>query len=116
MKDGRFETQAEIYQALLDGKKIRRNNFPRGHYVELVNGTQKGHLIPWRLDDVTNWFICEEPKSKKKFYRRKWISFGDGGMSIDCMWYESKEQFDKHYDDHWVLLKSEEWEEMEVED
>ena len=27
MKDGKFETQAEIYQALLDGKKIKRKTW-----------------------------------------------------------------------------------------
>ena len=27
MKDGRFETQAEIFQALLDSKKIKRNTW-----------------------------------------------------------------------------------------
>jgi hypothetical protein len=115
MKNGRFETQAEIYQALLDGKKITRATFDRDQYVELVDGYQKGTAAPWRFIDPTNWILYEEPKPKRKLYRRKWVTHGGfDGRSYACMWHVSKEMFNKAY--YWVDDKSEEWEEMEVED
>ena len=69
MKDGRFETQAEIFQALLNGKKIKYARWVIGEYVFLNNKTLKHEndedaYLSFALP--TNWSIYEEPKPKKK--------------------------------------------------
>lgn len=67
MKDGKFETQAEIYQALLDGKKITRGK--SGHYLQNINGMVKwedGKANHEDFSDSTEWKIYEDPKPKKK--------------------------------------------------
>lgn len=69
MKDGKFETQAEIYQALLDGKKIRMNTWADVYYLYLEKGMQKderGAPAAYHFDYPCNWPIYEEHKPKKK--------------------------------------------------
>ena len=38
MKDRRFETQAEIYQVLLDGKNNKKETWGIKEYIHLVGG------------------------------------------------------------------------------
>ena len=70
MKDGKFETQAEIWQYLLDGKKIQYDD---GDIVFLENGKAMtlrcGKLdnnCSWSFLYPQEWSIYEEPKPKKK--------------------------------------------------
>jgi len=69
MKDGKFETQAEIFQALLDGKKVKHVSWDKGEYVFLNTKTLKRENGDDALPSFsmpTNWSIYEEPKPKKK--------------------------------------------------
>lgn len=70
MKDGKFETQAEIYQALLDAKKIKRETWSPQAYIHLVGGALRDELgidvSETRLNPPCEFLIYEEPKPKKK--------------------------------------------------
>ena len=69
MKDGRFETQAEIFQALLDGKKVKHVSWDKGEYVFLNTKTLKrenGDDASSSFSMPTNWSIYEEPKKPRK--------------------------------------------------
>ena len=70
MKDGKFETQAEIFQALLDGKKVIHVVWGKGEYVFLNNSKtlkrENGDDALSSFPMPTNWSIYEEPKPKKK--------------------------------------------------
>ena len=69
MKNNKFETQAEIYQALLDGKKIisHYETVPIllvGGETEYTSGTKVSNFFNCPQD----WSIYEPPKKKVKFY------------------------------------------------
>lgn len=66
----RFKTQAEIYQALLDRKKII---YKEGEIVGLVDGVVRNFfrdgtsaIAKWGFYHPEEWSIYEEPKPKKK--------------------------------------------------
>lgn len=65
-----FKTQAEIYQALLDGKKIKRKTWAPEAYIHLVEGglvDEFGdNMEETRLFPPHEFLIYEEPKPKKK--------------------------------------------------
>ena len=112
MKDGKFETQSEIFQALLNGKKIKRETWAPESYIHLVDGKlrdefgdnmEETELYPTPHD----FLIYEEPKPKKKitlyrytykygsvihqtnFISKKWSAFG--GNEDYLLLTESKE-------------------------
>ena len=65
-----FKSQKEIYEALLAGKKLRRDYWDLGHFVHL---SQDGSLVnrngindSWFFKTPKDWSIYEEPKKKKK--------------------------------------------------
>ena len=67
-----FKTQAEIFQALLDGKKIRQKTYRGGTYI-MMGST---NLVSESLTEVSesfneprNWSIYEEPKPKKQVWQ-----------------------------------------------
>lgn len=75
MKDGKFETQKEIFEALLRGEKIAYH-FWTNSYLEMVNGNlidESGREACNSFCPVNHWSIYQEPKKKKtievKFYR-----------------------------------------------
>jgi hypothetical protein len=66
-----FKTQAEIYQALLDGKKIRESSWTT-EYVYLKNGVlvcQEDYRMTYGFADCSKWSIYEEPKPKKQVWQ-----------------------------------------------
>ena len=64
MKYERFETQAEIYQALLDSKKIKRETWGIKAYIHLVGGALRNELgidvSETRLNPPHEFLIYEE--------------------------------------------------------
>lgn len=65
-----FKTQAEIFKALLDGKKIE---YKDGEIVGLMDGNTctfflDGTSVParWSFSHPNEWSIYEKPKPKKK--------------------------------------------------
>ncbi len=69
MKNGKFETQAEIYQALLDKKKIRQSAWPPHEFIHLKNGNivfqNDGEFSP-SFSSINNWELYQQPKQKVK--------------------------------------------------
>lgn len=65
-----FKTQSEIYQALLDGKKIKRNTWRIGAYIHLVEGRLTDevgdNMEETRLFPPHEFLIYEKSKPKKK--------------------------------------------------
>ena len=75
-----FKTQAEIYQALLDGKKIKHVLWG-ADFVHLVGGTMlhsNGADARLYLNIPNDWLICEEPKQP-----RKALAFVSGAGTIE---------------------------------
>jgi hypothetical protein len=71
-----FKTQAQIFQALLDGKKITTNF--GCNYIELVNGQMKdknGDVMVLGLTP-SSWSIYEEPKPKKQVWEWRYRKAG----------------------------------------
>lgn len=76
MKNGKFETQKEIFEALLAGDNITCTK-EIGDYYQLSSlGFTVNHIgirVNLCLDVPTNWSIYQEPKNKKtievKFYQ-----------------------------------------------
>lgn len=70
MKDGKFETQAEIFQALADGKKLTKKKWSKGVFIQLVDGmiTDEGgdYCSDINFSVSEDFLIYEEPKPKKK--------------------------------------------------
>lgn len=76
-----FKTQAEIYRALLDGKKI--HNSTVGLSCDYIMMGDKGFLIDQNSKyiaphfyDVCNWDIFEETKKKKQVWQWRCLKQG----------------------------------------
>ena len=108
----------EAIRAMLDGKGIRLKEWNSGCYVyyddttnTFRNSTDNRYNINV-LSDTDDWEVYEEPKPKRKFYRRTWVINDVGSrLQIPVDWYISKELFDDRWNG-WQL--SPDWEEMEV--
>lgn len=64
-----FTTQAELYQALLDGKKLVYKYWQHGDFVHLVKGTtidERGQSAAYSFIDPSLWSTCKEPMKKVK--------------------------------------------------
>lgn len=110
-----FKTQAEIYQALLDGKKLRHCGWVGNTFLHLVDGNptmESGQAATLGFFAPLNWSIYEEPKPKRKFYRRKWVILG-GNLVIGGDYWPSKTEADNF---HRGSEASSEWEEIEIEE
>ena len=69
MKDGKFETQAEIYQALLNGSKICNIYWIQRKFCALENGNivnDIGISFPTYFQVPSDWVVYQEPKQKVK--------------------------------------------------
>lgn len=67
-----FKNVGEIYQALLDGKKITHGY---GYYVHLVEGVllrSDGTAGLFNFSDPNQWRIYTPPKPKVKLYQYAW--------------------------------------------
>lgn len=105
-----FKTQAEIYQALLDGKMIKYKDGD-GAILQLINGFQceNGRYTSsntWSFNYPGKWSIYEEPKPKKKvtLYRYTYRT----NYSPDIMqtgWVSCG--FEGNYPEYYALLKAE---------
>ena len=119
MKDGRFETQAEIYQALLDGKKIKCIEWQESYnkFVYLKDGiltNDSGFPDYWAFNLPLMWSIYEEPKPKKKItlYRYTYIlgKGCEGGRANKGRIFQSEFtecSFREYYDGYGKLLLTE---------
>ena len=71
MKDGRFETQEEIFKTLLEGKKITyyqwENRF--AHMKDKNVYYSDGHAFVGSFSDPSQWLIYEEHKKKVNLLR-----------------------------------------------
>lgn len=86
MKNGKFETQAEIYQALLNGKKIRCSSWLPKFYIHLIDGSLRddaGIKAVGEFYKPTEWELCQEPRETIDVYE----SFDAKGISLYCSKY-----------------------------
>jgi hypothetical protein len=70
-----FKTQAEIYQALLDGKKIM-GKYISFKYVWLSEGnlvTEHKQYVRYAFENPQDWSIYEEPKPKKQVWQWRFL-------------------------------------------
>jgi hypothetical protein len=73
-----FKTQAEIFQALLDGKTVIYN---RGysspcHLQDGIVVDERGIPVNYTFLDSENWSIYEEPKPKKQVWEWRYRKAG----------------------------------------
>lgn len=74
-----FKTQAEIYRALLDGKRLRRKSFPPSMYVYLMDGrlvNNSHNPSCWSFDYPEEWSVIVE-KGSEVYLEHKFESFYD---------------------------------------
>lgn len=67
-----FETQAEIYQALLGGKKITSCLFKTIKYFHLKNGSLIDNMNRISVESFSSpedWYVYEEPKPKEQVWQ-----------------------------------------------
>lgn len=110
MKDGKFESQKEIFEALLRGEKITHYQNNDNYYFYLgSDGYLRNHdsdIIVVAFSYPPEWRILQEPKPKKtievKFYRYHYSS-----RDYDCGY------SDIHYMSGWVTCS---WEFLESRD
>jgi len=83
-----FKTQAEIFEALLHGKKIRHKNWYDEMYFVLKNGNlinRLGHTnVLAVFDNPQHWSIYEEPKPKKQVWQWRWFHTVNHKWTVDC--------------------------------
>lgn len=110
-----FKNQAEIYQALLDGKTLEcANDLVRvvdGTIVRSVGGNNEWKPYDHALTKPNYWSIYEPPKEKVKWYRvthhPKQYKLPE---TAKCL-YKTKEQFiaawgsSSETDFHWITLE-----------
>lgn len=87
-----FKTQAEIYQALLDGLKLRMTSWISNDYVYLQRGTlvsREGYKLTYGFSDFSNWELYEEPKKKKQVWQ--WRQYVGRSLRISEFLYTSDE-------------------------
>ena len=93
MKDGKFETQAECWEALLSGKilcstetgvLIKMKDGFTFRYVKSQNSWEKNL---WFFHNPSDWSIHKEPKPMKKatLYRRWYYYIDDAEREIHVM-------------------------------
>ena len=75
-----FKTQAEIFQALLDGKRLKKHSSTNLEYFQLVDGTlfnSTGNYVAAISLIPSAWSIYEESKTKKQVWQwRYWDKQG----------------------------------------
>lgn len=83
-----FKTQAEIYQALLDGKKITGVLLENIQYLHLNDGFLKSNegnaYTMYHFDKPENWSIYEEPKGKKQVWQWRHKNFTGTFWNVDA--------------------------------
>lgn len=102
--------------AIAEGKKVNVKGWAKNKYL----CTYQGYIVDEDRDyvdfnkywDGDGWEIYEEPKPKRKFYRRKWIMYDKNSLYTEIAWELSKQEFDNQHS--MAIEKSEEWEECEV--
>lgn len=106
MKDNRFETKAEIYQALVDGKKITsKYKWDSGGYYHLVRGELKsaeGKKVAMTFHCPGDWFLFEPSKRLAQAFVSKHgeVKYAiaesiDAGLLIRSEDYERAPGFDR---------------------
>lgn len=88
----------EALIALVEGKKIRRYDWTKGlHiYMDGCDILDEGGLGYPNLRG-SDWELYEEPKLKRKFYRRKWVLYETGVVPVlrlDNPYYSTIAEFD----------------------
>lgn len=85
MKDGRFSSQREIYQALLDGKKLRYEAWEGYQYICLAGPLivdQYHSKASYGFEEPSQWELYTEPKKMKTVW--EWLCQLKGGVSSVC--------------------------------
>jgi hypothetical protein len=101
-----FKTHAEIFQALLDGKKLSHRDSPN-HFIQIIGGIifNSDNWVVEYLDlSATCWSIYEEPKPKKQVWQWRYL-FQNGHWYADrelLTEEEAAEEFEQHkaYEKH----------------
>jgi hypothetical protein len=104
----------EMMEALLAGKKLTRASYPKGHYIQLIDGVtvdMEGTEMAPNYHNPEFYSIYGEPMPKVIYYRRKWVKLTDCNRIMITPYWASKEAFDSYWDDN---EKSEEWEEIQI--
>ena len=105
MNGKQFENQREIYQALLDGKKViscNENDITEGRYVYL-NGRvyySDGDIAHLSFCYPHEWSLYEEPRQYEKWYRCLVRSFVKATAHIEYRKCTDEECVLKVYDDY----------------
>lgn len=106
-----FKNTKEIYQALIDGKKIRQKSWRQSLYIYLnENGNtvnQDGVRESYYLTNFENWEIYQEPKKKVKFY----VYMDKVGTKIPFWvfggYFRNDEEYKAHYPTQHIWTKKE---------
>lgn len=68
-----FKSTKEIFQALIDGKKIKRKSWCNILFLMISEDgslvDEKGTKTGYYFENPDEWEICEPPKKKIKFYK-----------------------------------------------
>jgi hypothetical protein len=108
MINNRFENQKEIYQALIDGKKICCDGWGTGMYLELSKGFvcwHDGNRYNKSFDLMSSWSLYQEPRKTIKHYR--WLRFtGERYYKGDLFYPEWNKPADgiKRLDDEFIVV------------
>ena len=111
MKDGKFETQAQIWEYLLKGGKVKIKGVSDS-YLFLMDGTvtnKEGFKDVSAFEWPENWSIYEEPKPKKKvtLYRYTYLNT-KSELIHESFWFEgSFREYQDNYAFVGDLLKTE---------
>jgi hypothetical protein len=90
-----FKTQADIWRALLDGKKVKHYIWADGSFVYLECGfvrDEKGENLAFYAVKPDEWSIYEPPKQKRKVSRYRFTNLETGEI-VDSSSYYSDEGF-----------------------
>ena len=77
-------TTKEAIQAMLDGKKVRAENWEEGYYVHFSDlaGFLDESLALTYITPEYDWEIYEEPKPKQTVVIEKWLCKGEEGFVV----------------------------------
>lgn len=90
MKDGKFETQAEIWRYLLSGQKIKYKYgeivFLKDEILITIYNKAEQSEWEWAFNRPQHWSIYEEPKPKKKVTLYRYTTQYPNGVIFQSKW------------------------------
>ena len=103
MRCGYFEAMAEMWKALLDGKKIRHHTWKENEYLYIENKTVKdemGNIAVFDFSYPNEWGIYTEPKKKKKV--APVLRYMNNTYLVSAPLFESEEEAKEWAEDKYV--------------